>query len=263
MSNSTTRYSPLAALGSGFLEVAQITGALGVLFAQVLLRLCRLDFDRNELLLAMHKMGVKSAPVIFVTSVFVGAIMVVQAAPLITEYGAEGLLGWAAGFNTLREVGPLLTALMLSGRIGANNTAELGTMVVTEQIDVLRALAIDPLSYLVVPRFIAIIFTLFISTIFADLLALLGAAMCGWALVGVEPMSFYNGVTAGFIDFGDVMHGLIKSVFFGLIIALSSCHFGTTTSGGAPGVGRSGNATVGVTAGGIFAFDYIVSFALG
>jgi phospholipid/cholesterol/gamma-HCH transport system permease protein len=189
--------------------------------------------------------------------------MVVQAAPIVQRYGAHGLLGWGAGFGTLREIGPLLTALMISGRVGANNTAELGTMTVTEQIDALRALAIDPVAFLVVPRFIAIVTTLFLSTLYADALALFGAAYAGDVLIGVEPMTFYNGLVSGLLGIGDVMNGLVKSVIFGIMIGLSSCHFGLSVTGGAPGVGRAVNATVVTSAAGIFVVDYLVSFLLG
>src|SRR6185312_7286053 len=132
---------------------------------------------------------------------FTGAIMVIQAAPIVKRLGAEGLVGWAAGFTTLREIAPLLTALMISGRVGANNTAELGTMVVTEQLDALRVLAIDPIGFLIVPRFIAITATLFMMTLFADGLALFGASYTGLALLKVDPMTFYNGLTSGLLDF--------------------------------------------------------------
>jgi phospholipid/cholesterol/gamma-HCH transport system permease protein len=188
--------------------------------------------------------------------------MVIQAGPIVERYGAQGLLGWGAGFGTLREIGPLLTALMISGRVGANNTAELGTMAVTEQIDALRALAIDPMGFLAAPRFFSIIITLFLSTVFADALALFGAAQCGWALLGVEPQVFYQGLTSELLGFGDVAHGLAKSLVFGAIIGLASCHFGLSTSGGAVGVGRAVNATVVVSAVGIFVLDYLLSFAL-
>lgn len=255
--------SNLGLLGATFLETASIVGGLAVLFGGILQRLVRFDFDRRELFLNLHKMGVKSLPIVVTTALFVGGIMVIQAAPVVEQFGAFGLLGWGAGFGILREVGPLLTALMISGRVGANNTAELGTMVVTEQVDALRALAINPTSYLVAPRFIAIVTTLVLSTVFADFLALLGAAYSGWGLLGVEPMSFYNGVTGGLLGLVDVFHGLFKSLLFGVIIALSSCHFGLSTSGGAPGVGRSVNAAVVVSAAGIFLFDYLLSFALG
>ncbi len=254
---------PLAGLGARFLYAAAIAGGMGVLLGRVVLRLVRLDFDRSELLRNMYKMGVKSLPIVVITALFTGGIMVIQAAPIVKRYGAEALLGWAAGFTTLREVGPLLTALMLSGRIGANNTAELGTMVVTEQIDALRALAIDPISFLITPRFICVVTTLFVATLFSDALALFGAAYAGQPILGVAPMTFYNGLTMGVLNFGDVLHGLIKSVVFGLVIALSSCHFGIATEGGAPGVGRAVNATVVASAAGIFLLDYLVSFAIG
>src|SRR3954462_15016155 len=108
-------------------------------------------------------MGIKSMPIVTVPALVTGGIMVIQAAPIVQRFGAYGLLGWGAGFGTLREVAPLLTALMINGRVGANNTAELGTMVVTEQIDALRVLAIDPISFLIAPRFLAMIITLFVA----------------------------------------------------------------------------------------------------
>jgi phospholipid/cholesterol/gamma-HCH transport system permease protein len=254
--------SLLTVLGTFFLALAQMVGSMGVLLGQILGRLVRLDLDGSETLSNLYKMAVKSLPIVVVTALFTGGIMVVQAAPTIERFGAHGLLGWGAGFGTLREVGPLLTALMISGRVGANNTAELGTMVVTEQFDALRALAIDPLSFLVVPRFVGIVATLFLSTIFADVLALFGAAYAGWPILGVDPSLFYDGLTGGLLAFTDVTHGLIKSVLFGTVMALASCEFGITTSGGAPGVGRAVNATVVVSAAGIFVLDYLVSFAI-
>ncbi len=255
--------APFSALGAFFLNTAELVGGMGVLLGRIVARLVRLNLDASELLRNMYKMGVKSLPIVVVTALFTGGIMVIQAAPIVQRYGAQGLLGWGAGFGTLREIGPLLTALMISGRVGANNTAELGTMVVTEQIDALRALAIDPISFLIVPRFIGIVTTLFLSTIFADALALFGAAYAGLGILGVEPAVFFNGLTSGLLGLGDVFHGLIKSVVFGIIIALASCQFGMATSGGAPGVGRAVNATVVVSAAGIFVLDYLVSFAIG
>ncbi len=248
------------ATGSGFLGISEMVGGFAVLFWSIAYRAVLLRFDRRELMVNLYKMGVKSLPIVAVTALFTGAIMVIQAAPLILRYQAHGLIGWGAGFGTLREIGPLLTALMISGRVGANNAAELGTMVVTEQIDAMRTLAIDPVNYLLVPRFIAIVITLFCSTLVADALALLGAAYSCTPLLGIEPQVFYNGLTAGLLNFGDVAHGLLKSVFFGSMIALASCYFGTTVSGGAPGVGRAVNATVVVSAASIFVLDYFISF---
>lgn len=253
----------LAALGGAFLGISETVGGMGVLLGRIIARFFPPQIDGRELWRNLFKMAVKSLPIVVVTALFTGAIMVIQAAPIVKRYGAEGLLGWGAGFGTLREIAPLLTALMISGRVGANNTAELGTMVVTEQIDALRALAIDPISFLILPRFVSIIATLFMMTLYADALALFGAAYAGKGLVQVEPQSFYNGLTSGLLNFGDVANGLFKSLVFGLVIALASCHFGLATKGGAPGVGRAVNATVVASAAGVFVLDYLVSFLLG
>lgn len=258
----TRAVSWVGRLGAHFLDVAEVTGGIGLLLSRIVARIATLNFDRSELVRHLYRMGVHSLPIVVVTALFVGAIMVVQAAPLVERFNAKALLGWAAGFSTLREIGPLLTALMLSGRVGANNTAELGTMVVTEQIDALRALAIDPVSYLLVPRFIAMVVTFFLSTLFSDVLALVGAAFVGDIVLDVDPITFYNGVTGDKLNFGDVAHGLIKSVAFGLVIASTSCHYGVNTSGGAPGVGRSVTTSVVISAIGVFSIDYFMSFLI-
>jgi phospholipid/cholesterol/gamma-HCH transport system permease protein len=253
----------LGAVGASFLEIAETAGGMTILLVRILARFVPPRLDGAEIWKNLYKMAVKSLPIVVVTALFTGAIMVIQAATIVKRYGAEGLVGWGAGFGTLREIAPLLTALMISGRVGANNTAELGTMVVTEQLDALRVLAIDPISFLIAPRFLSIVSTLFMMTLFADALALLGAAYTGQGLLGVSPTTFYNGLTGGLLGFGDVANGLFKSFVFGLVIALSSCHFGLATKGGAPGVGRAVNAAVVASAAGVFVCDYLVSFVLG
>ena len=211
----------------------------------------------------LYRMGVKSIPIVVVTALFTGVIMVLQAAPLVQRLGAYGLLGWGAGFGTLREIAPLLTALMINGRVGANNTAELGTMVVTEQIDALRVLAIDPIAFLIAPRVVAMVVTLFLATIFADTLALFGAAMSGHGAPRRRRRgSSTTASRSGLLGIGDVTSGLVKSVVFGVVMALASCQYGLGVKGGAPGVGRAVNATVVASAAGIFVLDYLVSFTL-
>ncbi|MCZ7681888.1 MAG: ABC transporter permease [Sandaracinaceae bacterium] len=181
-------------------------------------------------------MGVRSLSIVVVTALFVGAIMVIQAAPLVTRFNAREIVGWGAGFATLREVGPLLIALMFSGRVGANNTAELGTMVVTSQIDALRALAIDPLGYLVLPRVIAMVTMLFALTVIGDMVAIGGACLAGKVLLDVDPRSFMNSLLL-LLNEWDLLTGLIKSVVFGIMIALTSCHFGLSVKGAPPASG--------------------------
>lgn len=251
-----------ARTGRAVFEVAHTVGGVTVLAARLCRRMIPPRVDGPELVRNLHRAGVRSLPIVAVTALFTGAIMVIQAGVLIRRFGAEGLLGWGAGFATLREVGPILIALMFSGRVGANNTAELGTMKVTEQLDALETLAIDPLSYLVLPRVIAMVVMLFVLTIYGDVLALLGAAACGKGLLGVSVATFFNGLLET-IRVWDLSTGLIKSVLFGVIISLASCHYGMSVTGGAPGVGRAVNAAVVASASGVFVTDYIATFVMG
>lgn len=248
-------------LGSAVLSLAEQVGGVGLLSVQIAKRLFPPRVDGSELWRNLYKMCVLSLPIVAITALFTGAIMVIQAGILIKRFGAEGLLGWGAGYATLREVGPILIALMLSGRVGANNTAELGTMVVTEQIDALHTLAIDPISYLIVPRVLSIVVTLFVLTIFGDVLALCGAAVTGQALLGVSTRTFWNGFIET-IKLWDLSTGLIKSCFFGVVISLSSCYHGLAVKGGAPGVGRAVNASVVASATGVFVLDYFATYLL-
>src|SRR5260370_20791547 len=225
MNGSLSRaLAPFSRARDAVFDLAATVGQMGIVAGRIASRLVRMDLDGRELMRNMYKMGVKSLPIVIVTALFTGPIMVVQAAPIVQSYGAQQLLGWGAGFGTLREIGPLLAALMISGRVGANNAAELGTMTVTEQIDALRALAIDPIAFLVVPRFVAIVATLFLSTLYADALALFGAAYSGQVLLGAQPMTFYNGLTSGLLRIGDVMNPPLKRFVFGTALGLSSGH---------------------------------------
>jgi len=248
--------------GTALLSIADQIGGIAVLTAQILRRLVPPRLDRVELTRNLHKMGVESVAIVSATAAFTGAIMVIQAAPLVTRFGVKELVGWGAGFATLREVGPLLIALMFNGRVGANNTAELGTMVVTEQIDALRALAIDPLGYLVLPRVISMVIMLFILTVIGDAVAVGGSLIAAKLLLDVAPTAFMTSFTALLTEW-DLMTGLIKSVVFGVMIALTSCHFGLSVKGGAPGVGRAVNMAVVAAASGIFILDFFSTFVLG
>jgi phospholipid/cholesterol/gamma-HCH transport system permease protein len=171
------------------------------------------------------------------------------------------MVGWGTGFSVLREVGPILIGLMFSGRVGSHNTAELGTMTVTEQIDGLRALAIDPVRFLLVPRVLAMIVMAFLLCVIGDVVAIAAGAFFARVLIGVSPATFW----ASFVNdvkLWDLMHGLIKEAAFGLVIALTSCHFGITVTGGAVGVGRAVNAAVVAAAVGIMVLDYFLTHLL-
>lgn len=251
----------IAGLGSSVLGIARETGGIVLVLWRVLRSLVPPSVDSRELLRNMYKMGNRSVPIVALTAFFTGAVMLIQTGIFVRRFGATGLVGWASGYSIFREVGPILIGLMFSGRVGANNTAELGTMTVTEQLDGLRALAIDPVRYLIVPRVISMMLTLLVLTAIGDLVAIGGAALFAQLLLDVSWGSF----TASFADnvkVADMAHGLIKSIFFGLAISLTSCHFGVTVRGGAIGVGRAVNAAVVAAAVSIMLIDFFLTYLL-
>lgn len=252
----------LFAIGHTFLSVAQQVGGVAIMLFRIVIRLIPPRIDLPEFKRSLYKMGVQSLPIIIVTSLLTGAIGVIQAAYIVKRYNAYGMVGAGAGFVVVRELGPVLIALMFSGRVGSNNTAELGTMVVTEQIDALRALAIDPVRYLLVPRVIAMVFCMLVLVLYGDFTALVGGAITAKFMLGVDFRLYMNGLT-DWVRLWDFATGVIKAGFFGTVIALTSCYYGISVSGGAPGVGRAVNAAVVASATGIFVLDFFVTNALG
>ena len=248
-------------IGAASIAVARETGGIVTMLGRVLRSLVPPSVDGRELLRNLFKMGNQSVPIVALTAFFTGGVMLVQTGIFVRRFGATGLVGWAAGYSIFREVGPILIGLMFSGRVGAHNTAELGTMTVTEQLDGLRALAIDPTRYLIVPRVLAMMVTLLCLTVVGDLVAIVGAALFAKLLLGIEWGTFI-GSFADNVKVADVVNGLVKSVFFGLAISLTSCHFGTTVRGGAVGVGRAVNAAVVAAAASIMLLDFFLTSLL-
>lgn len=249
-------------VGAGTVRVAQEVGGIVVLTGQVLRALVPPRVDGRELLKHLYKMGNRSVPIVVLTAFFAGGLMMLQSGPFVKKFSASGLAGWGAGYAVLREIGPILIALMFSGRVGANNTAELATMTVTEQLDGLRALAIDPVRFLVVPRVIAMIVMLVALTAIGDLVALLGTAAVGRAMLGIDWSTMYYSFADNLEPY-DFLHGIYKSIAFGAAIAVSSCYFGVTVRGGAVGVGRAVNAAVVAAAVSIMLLDFFLTYLTG
>ena len=208
-------------------------------------------------------MGNRSVPIVVLTAFFAGGLMTLQSGPFVKKLGATSLAGWAAGYAVLREIGPILIALMFSGRVGANNTAELATMTVTEQLDGLRALAIDPVRFLVVPRVIAMMVMLVALTVIGDLVALLGASVVGRCDARHRLVDDVRTRFADNLKPYDFLHGVYKSIAFGGAIAVSSCYFGVTVRGGAVGVGTAVNAAVVAAAVSIMLLDFFITYLTG
>ncbi len=252
----------IAGVGAGAVRVAEEVGGIIVLTAQVIRALFPPRIDWRELVKNLYKMGNRSVPIVVLTAFFAGGLMTLQTGPFVKKLGATSLAGWGAGYAVLREIGPILIALMFSGRVGANNTAELGTMTVTEQLDGLRALAIDPIRFLVVPRVIAMIIMLLALTVIGDLVSLLGASVVGRAMLDIDWSTMYYSFADNLKPF-DFLHGIYKSVAFGAAIAVSSCYFGVTVRGGAVGVGRAVNAAVVAAAVTIMLLDFFITYTTG
>lgn len=249
----------ITALGARALAICREVGGITILTGQVARALAPPRLDGRELVRSLYKMGNRSVPIVALTAFFAGGLMVVQSAPFVNRLGATSLAGWAAGYAVLREIGPILIALMFSGRVGANNTAELGTMTVTEQLDGLRALAIDPIRYLIVPRVLAMLITLTALTIIGDLVALAGAAVVAKLVLNIEWQTMYYSFADNLTPH-DFLHGVQKSAAFGAAIALSSCYFGVTVKGGAVGVGKAVNAAVVAAAVSIMLLDFFITY---
>jgi phospholipid/cholesterol/gamma-HCH transport system permease protein len=186
----------------------------------------------------MMLVGVKSLPVVLLTSAFVGAVTAWQAKYLFAGAIPLNYLGMAVGKAVLTELGPVLAALVITGRVGAKLAAELGTMRVTEQLDAMTCLSLDPYSYLLAPRMAANAVMVPVLTIFSALFAIVSAQVLAQAAMGLHPAAFYHGLKA-FFKVQDVVICMVKSFVFGCIIALCGCYFGFLTKGGAVGVGES------------------------
>jgi phospholipid/cholesterol/gamma-HCH transport system permease protein len=186
----------------------------------------------------MQQIGIGSIPLVIVTSVFVGAVAAVQAAYQFQGYVPMIFLGTVVGKSVILELGPVLTALVVGGRVAASFAAELGTMKVTEQIDAMEVLAVDPIRYLVMPRIVACVVMMPVLVIFSDTLAILGGMVVANITIGVSYSTFTEGLRL-FFYVDDIISGLLKTVAFGGIIGLMGCFHGFRTFGGAQGVGRS------------------------
>jgi phospholipid/cholesterol/gamma-HCH transport system permease protein len=225
-------------VGILILNFLQDVGGTFLLLAQVLAKFRELPRTARQTLIQMEQIGIGSIPLVFVTSLFVGAVAAVQAAYQFQDYVPMVFLGTVVGKSVILELGPVLTALVVGGRVSASIAAELGTMQVTEQIDAMEMLAIDPVRYLVLPRFVACVVMMPVLTTFADLLAILGGMVVANIAIDVSYATFAEGLRL-FFYVDDVISGLLKAVAFGGIMALMGCFNGFRTHGGAEGVGRS------------------------
>ncbi len=241
-------------VGRFWILLCRLIGGLTFLFRDTLVCLVTKRLRVSATLSQMYKIGVTSFPLVFLTSLFTGVVLALQSAYQLRLFGAQQFTSDLVALSITRELGPVLTAMVVAGHVGASIAAELGTMKVTEQIDALKALAVDPLRYLVVPRFVAAFLMLFILAIYADVIGMFG----GWCIaifkLGINSHQY---IKRGFtvLKFKDVITGLIKAFVFGGIISVVGCYFGLKSDGGAEGVGRATTSAVVLALILIIAFD--------
>ena len=248
----------VGALGLFSVGLAFEAGGISLIFWRSLRAIVTGRLDLAEFKRSMLSFGEASLPVVMATAAFTGMIMVLQSAVYVEQFGVYNLVGWFTGFTTFRELGPVLMALMFSGRVGANNASELATMKVNEQLDALRILALDVDELLVGPRTVSMILSLVVLVVVGDLVAVAAGAVCAQVLMGIDPAAFVRSLLEG-VSAEDFTLGLWKAVVFGWIIAVVSTHFGVTARGGATGVGRAVNAQVVGCAVVIFVADYLMT----
>ena len=202
--------------------------------------------------------GIGSVPIVLLTGFFTGGVLALQSASSLAQFGAAALTGELVSLSMIKELGPVLTSLMVSGRNASGMASELGSMMVTEQIDAMRALGTDPLKKLVTPRLYATVFMLFFLTILSDTVGTLGGAFISVVMLGQNGSQYFH-TAYQTLQFPDIIQGLVKPIVFGFIIASVGCYYGMTTRGGTQGVGRSTTQAVVVSSVLIIAIDLVIS----
>ncbi len=202
--------------------------------------------------------GVGSIPIVLLTGFFTGGVLALQSASSLSQFGAAAITGQLVSFSMIKELGPVLTSLMVSGRNASGMASELGSMVVTEQIDAMRALGTDPLKKLVMPRIVATIVMLFFLTILSDAVGTMGGGTVAVFMLGQGGSQYFHAAYQSLV-FADIFQGLVKPIFFGFIIATIGCYYGMTTKGGTQGVGRATTQAVVVSSVLIIASDFVLS----
>lgn len=215
-------------------------------------------FYFRDILIQMDHIGVGSMTIIILTGFFTGAVLTLQSSTEMSRFGAVGLTGSLVSVALVRELGPVLTALMVAGRVGSGMASELGSMKVTEQINAMRALGTDPIKKLVVPRLFATITMQPLLTIIADGFGIIGGLAVAVSMLRINPNLYLSSAWDG-LDYYDITGGLLKPIVFGAIVAIVSCRCGMRTEGGTQGVGRSTTQAVVASSVLILVFDFVLT----
>ncbi len=239
------------------LSLVTFVGECAILLTSAIKRMVRLRLELGQILEQMAFVGIMSVPIVALTTFFSGAVLALYTSDILIRYGAASLSGGTIGLAVTREIAPVLAGIMVAARCGSAMAAQIGSMTVTQQVDALRSLSVDPTDYLVVPRVIA-------GVVMVPMLCLIG---CYAGVIGGYITSVSRGVPGGtfmqslrqWVQPGDFIGGMEKTVIFGLIVALVACQQGLRTKGGAVGVGKSTTSTVVISMVLIYVADYFLT----
>lgn len=245
-------------LGRSVLHNVEEMGNLLLLFISVLSWMIRPPLKLRSIFKQMEFVGVKSIFVVVLTGTFTGMVLALQGYHGFRMFSAESLVGSTVALGMTRELGPVLTSLMVTARAGSAMAAELGTMRVTEQIDALSVMAANPVKHLIVPRVIAGVIMVPVLTIVSDFMGILGGYFVGVVLLNINSGIFVKNITR-YVELDDIYNGLIKATVFGLILSLVGCYKGFNTSGGAEGVGKATTEAVVLASITILVSDYFLT----
>jgi len=218
-------------------------------------------FYLKNVLKQMEQIGFNSVPVVLTTALSTGMVLALQSYTGFKRFGAETLIGTVVSLSMTRELGPVLTGLMVAGRAGAAMAAELGTMKVTEQIDALTTLATNPIKYLVVPRFVASTIMMFFLSVLGMMIGIVGGYFVGVKVLDTNPVTYIDN-SINYTEVTDIWYGLVKALVFGAVVGLIGCYKGFNTEGGAEGVGKATTGAVVVSCMLILILDYFLSALL-
>ncbi len=248
----------VAALGRGTIGMVRATGELSLFGVSGLSHLVRPPFYGRAFLTALIEIGFFSLPVVALTAVFTGMVLALQSSTGLSRFSADSAIASLVVLSVTRELGPVLAALMVAGRVGAAMAAEIGTMRVTDQIDALTTLSTNPMKFLVAPRLLAGLVALPFLVLVADILGVLGGTIIATLKLGYSVTTYLHN-TVNFVQAGDVLSGLAKAAVFGLLITLLGCYHGYRSRGGAQGVGSATTSAVVSASILILAFDYVLT----
>jgi phospholipid/cholesterol/gamma-HCH transport system permease protein len=245
-------------LGRRSLNLVQEAGGMMIFLLEGLGLAFLPPFRFRRLLQEIHKIGVKSTLIVILTGAFTGMVMALQGYYTLKQYGSEGALGSVVALGLIREMGPVLTGIMVSARAGSAVTAEIGIMRITEQLDAMDTMAVNPIQYVVMPKLLAGVIAVPLLTAIFDVVGILGGYLVGVILLGVSSGAYFASMKQSVVPL-DIHGGIVKSLVFGLTIILVACYKGYHTEHGAEGVSKSTNQTVVLSAVLVLAWDYVLT----